>query len=145
MKRIIVGKDDYVGEFVMKQVGGSWQHGRGTAIGLEDTETGELLGGVAAEDYNGSNCFITMASNGSKNWGSRAFIEFVFDYLFNQIGCRRVTGLVNSTNPVAIEINRKLGFECEAVLWDACPNGHVYVFRMLKEDCKWLKRERENG
>lgn len=64
----------------------------------------------------------------------------VTDYPFNQLGCKRITGLVESTNKKALELNKHIGFRVEATLEKAGQNDADMVVMVLwKEDCRFLR------
>lgn len=69
---------------------------------------------------------------------TKEFLFAIFDYPFNQLGCKRVTGLVPSDNLRAQEVNEKLGWKRETVLKDYFLDGDGIVYVMRKEDCRWL-------
>lgn len=91
--------------------------------------------------WNGPNIFVAVAVE-DKRAVSREFLFFCFWYAFEQCGCRRITALVNEDNLTSIKSIEHLGFTREATLIDAAPNGDVIVFRMIKEDCTWLRNLR---
>lgn len=135
MKEIVTGMDFLVAPWVMERTSGVWNPGRGVSIGL--SEDGNLVAGVLYEDFNGANVMITVAAEG-KNWLNREFLWFSFYYPFEQLKCKRITALIVSSNQDSIRFCEHLGFVHEATLKDAHPSGDILVFRMLKEDCRWL-------
>lgn len=136
MKHIVVGKDDIVGPWVCARAGGDWTPGRGTTIGLASAQG--LLAGTLYEDFNGANVLMHVAAVSGRQWLCREFLWFCFYYPFVQLDCRRVTGIVPSTNLEARRFDEHLGFKLEATLKDAHPTGDLLVYVMHKEDCRWL-------
>lgn len=114
-----------------------------TAIGLE--RDGELVAGVLYDRYNGASICMHVAADGS-NWLTREFLFVAFAYPFNQLGCKRITGIVNSNNVRAQRFDEHLGFTLEARLKDAMPDGaDMLIYRMLRDECIWIKgRSYEN-
>lgn len=106
-----------------------------TTIGLE--RDGELVGGVVFESFTGTNANIHVAGSGPY-WMTRTFLFAVFDYAFNQLGLKRLTGYVEAANARALDFDRKLGFIDEAVLRDAVPSGDVIILCMRREDCRFI-------
>lgn len=100
-------------------------------------DQGELLGGVIFTAYTGHSIHMHMAGFRDK-WASRDLIWCVFDYPFNQLGCKRVFGQVPETNRKALEIDLKLGFKIVTHIDDVFPDGGVYVLSMTRDDCRWL-------
>jgi RimJ/RimL family protein N-acetyltransferase len=106
-----------------------------TTIGLE--REGELVGGVVFESFTGTNANIHVAGSGPF-WMTRAFLFAVFDYAFNQLKLKRLTGYVEAANERALDFDRKLGFVDEAVLKDAMPSGDVVILCMRAEHCRFI-------
>ena len=101
-------------------------------------EEGELLGGVIFQSYTGVSIHMHMAGFVDR-WTTRDFIWCVFDYPFNQLGCKKVFGQVCETNTKALEIDLKLGFKIVAKVDDVFPEGACLVLSLSPEDCRWLK------
>lgn len=139
MKRIITGQDDRVGPWVAERVGGKWVSGLCPTIGLE--QDGELVAGVMYADWNGANIMMHCAGIG-KNWLNREFLWFAFWYPFEQLGCRRVTVSIASTNEDSLRFCRHLGFVHEATLTDAHPTGNLEIMAMRREQCRWLEKRK---
>lgn len=130
-----------VGPWVASKTGGSWCKGRGTAIGrLKD---GKLIGGVLYEDFTGANVVCHIA--GEEGWASKKFLYIIFHYPLIQIGCRRITAPVASNNTASINLMKKLGFELECKLEQANPDSDILIFRMFKDQCKFLSERYKNG
>lgn len=79
-----------------------------------------------------------VAAEPGVNWISRRFLHLVFSYPFVQLKCKKVLGVVGSGNTAAQRLDEHLGFELEATLTDAHPDGALLVYSMRKEDCRWL-------
>jgi RimJ/RimL family protein N-acetyltransferase len=100
-------------------------------------EEDELLGGVIFTAYTGASIHLHMAGF-KDNWANRDLIWCIFDYPFNQLGCKKVFGQVQETNTKALEIDLKLGFKIVAKIDDVYPDGGVIVLAMDRASCKWL-------
>lgn len=98
---------------------------------------GKLVAGVLYEDWNGANVVCHIAGDGQ--WLNRRFLWAMFDYPFNQLGVKRITGIVPSCNTQARRFDEHLGFELEATLHDAHPQGDLLVYVMPRSKCRWLK------
>lgn len=125
-----------VGPWVCEKAGGYWLAGRGTAIGKVD-KTGALIAGVLYEDWNGVN--IVCHIRGDGNWACREFLAVIFDYPFNQLKAKRITVPIASTNFRSIGLVTKMGFTLECTLAQATPEGDLHLFRMWRDNCKYLK------
>jgi len=142
VRQVVVGYDAYVGPWVCAKTGGTWVAGRGASIGLLDTATGLLLAGALFEDFNGANVLAHVAAVPGKSWLNREFLWFSFHYAFEQLGCKRITGVVAASNQESRRFNEHLGYTLEATLKDAHPTGDLLVYCMRKEDCRWLNIKR---
>jgi hypothetical protein len=125
-----------IGQWVTEKAGGKYQNGN-VCIGIE--KDGELVVGVMYDGYTGENGSISM------HWRvddpkavTRLFYWMAFDYPFNHAKVRRITGLVDSSNTRAIRVDEKLGFKCEARLESYFPKGDALVFRLFKDECRFL-------
>ena len=118
-----------------------WEHKYST-IGYYDTKVQKLKAAVVfdrftrGEEDNYQDCCLHVAGEGL--WATKEFLHAVFDYCFNQCGCVRVTGLVASTNTKARHFDEHIGFVYEATLKKALPSDDVIVYRMFREDCRWI-------
>lgn len=113
-----------------------WSLDSFTAIGR--IKDGQLVAGVLYEDCNGANVFCHIAGEG-RGWLSRDFLSIIFDYPFRQLGVKRISGVVASNNLAARKLDEHLGFELEAILHDAHPEGDLYLYKMTSDKCRWLK------
>lgn len=141
---ITADNPEVVGPWVAQRTGGVWFPGRGSTIGLTD-DAGNLVAGVLCEDFNGANMLFHVAANPGVMRGSEDFIRLCFIYAFEQLKCKRVTGVVASVNKKSIQLAEWLGFKEEARLAGAHPEGDLIVFAMHKEECKWLRRNDEKA
>lgn len=132
----IVYDAERIGPWVCERAGGTWLVGRGTAIGLE--RDGKLIAGTLFEDFNGANVLMHVAAEPGRQWLNLTYLNRCFDYPFNQLGVRRVTGIVPSSNTDALRFDLHLGFKQEAVLEGAHPDGDLIVLRMMREECRWI-------
>lgn len=107
-----------------------------TVISRVDEEE-ELLGGMIYTAFTRASIHMHVAGF-RNNWANRDFLWCIFDYPFNQLGCKKVFGQVVETNTKALEIDLKLGFKIVTKIDDVYPEGGVYVLGMTREECKWL-------
>ena len=135
MKRIIIGQS--VVEWVARHTGEFGNYGAAVGFGIDDGV--ELIAGVVFNDYNGVNMNMHVASDDSKRWMTRELLWLVFDYAFNQAKVERITGLVGEKNWQARKFDEHIGFTQETTLARAHPDGRLIVYRMFREDCRWLK------
>jgi len=138
MRNIVTDDQDKIERFVAKGIGYG-AHTKFSAIGLE--KDGELIAGVVFSDYNTSN--ITAAIHGVGNWLNKEFLWYMFYYPFYQAGVGRITVTIESNNAKSHRLATRLGFEFEATLQRAGRFGDLHVYRMFREDCKWLKESKD--
>ncbi len=111
----------------------------GAAVGIGWARNGELVAGVAYNEFNGVNINAHIASSG-RHWLTRDFLWAIFDYPFRQLGVQRITGLVGEGNAAARRFDEHLGFTLETKLTGAHPTGDLLVYVMWKHDCRWLEK-----
>lgn len=104
------------------------------------TSQGKLLGGNVLTGYTGASIHLHTAGFVSR-WATRDFLWVVFDYPFNQLGCKKVFGQVPESNKQALEIDLKLGFKVVARIEDVFPDGACLVLALAREDCRWLNHK----
>lgn len=110
----------------------------GSAQGIGWMRDGKMIAGVVYADWNGPNVVCHIASDGSRRWLNREYLWTIFDYPFNQLKCRRITICVGEGNKDSRKFVEHLGFEKEAQLENAHPTGDLLVYRIKKEECKWI-------
>lgn len=127
---------DAVGPWVASRVKGmSYYPGTSTAIGR--VKDGQIVAGVLYQDHNGPNIYAHIAIDpGGMN---RQFLSIIFDYPFNQLKVDRITGLVADSNMAARRLDEHLGFELEATLHGAHPDGDLRIYKMTRDMCRWIK------
>jgi RimJ/RimL family protein N-acetyltransferase len=142
-KVIIVNREDIISPFMEERLSANGGFRNGRALGLaeidNDTNQGELIAGVWYEWFNGANMNMHVAAVPGRRWMTREFLFAAFAYPFNDAGVRRVTGIVAESNHDARRFDEHLGFSLEARLKDAAPDGDLLVYRMFKDECRWLR------
>lgn len=126
---------EHVGPWVCSKLGIDWIPNSHTAIGK--IKNGKLCAGVLYEDFTGTN--VTAHIAGQDNWPDRQFLWMIFDYPFNQLGVKRITAPVASTNEKSIALVKHMGFSLECKLSQAIPGGDMLLFCMFKEQCKYIR------
>ena len=132
---IVVGQG--VVEWVAKRTNEYGNFGCAQGIGWRRDES--IVAGVAYAEWNGPNVVCHIASEGSRRWLTRAYLWTIFDYPFNQLGCKRITVCVGEGNQDSRRFVEHLGFTQEATLEGAHPSGDLIVYRMFKADCRYLR------
>lgn len=107
-------------------------------IGLE--KDGELIAGVLYEGFNGQNVWAHLAGAPGRRWLNREFLWYGFHYPFNEMGVKRISGYVNASNTDARRLNEHFGYQEEARLKGAAPDGgDVILYVMWRENCRFLE------
>lgn len=97
-----------------------------------------LLGGVCYNHFTHESVQIHMAG-WHWHWVSRLMIYLAFDYPFNQLGVKRLFGMVPESNWAAQVINMKLGFKPVARIEGVFRhNVACIVMGMERDECRWL-------
>lgn len=132
-KRIVHGQPvvDWVAAHMKRGEG----YGLSSGIGME--RDGELIAGVVYNEFNRVNINMHVAAVG-RNWMTREYLRICFDYPFNVCGVKRITAFIEDENADAIRFDEHLGFKYETRMKDAYVNGDILIYRMLREDCRWL-------
>ena len=107
------------------------EHARNLATVGED-----YLGVVVYNNYAHRNINMSIATTSPK-WCTRRFLRAVFHYPFNQLDCRRVTGITGESNIQTIKLLERLGFSYEGALREFFGEDAL-IYGMLKGECQWL-------
>ncbi len=138
MKRILDHPSDHprIAEFVASRIGCGRKTDNFTAIGLADDD--KLVAGVVYSDWNGRQITAGIAVDGKSL--TREFLWFMFFYPFKQLGVERITACVEQGNYPSQQFVTRLGFELESVMQRAGRTGDLLVYRMFRENCRYLEK-----
>lgn len=101
-----------------------------TAMGIE--RDGKVIGGVVFNVFEGADLHVTVAGRGF----NRAFLADVGAYVFQQLGCERMTVLTEQAR--IVRIAEKLGGEIEGLLRNHFGRDRDgYLVGILKDDWKY--------
>ena len=117
----------------------------GTEIGIGWRKNGEIVAGVAYANWNGPNVECHIASDGTRRWMTREYLWTIFDYPFNQLKCDRITVCVGEGNVASTRFVKHLGFTLEAKLEGAHPTGALLIFRLFRQDCRFIRMRNEDA
>jgi len=131
LDNLVIGQG--VVDWVADKLGAHFSNAQG--IGCAN---GEIVAGVVYENWNGRNVVCHIASDLSKRWMTRKYLQTIFDYPFNQMKADRITAPVAASNRDSRRFLEHLGFELEATLEDADPTGDLLLYRLFRNDCKWV-------
>jgi len=106
-------------------------------IGLR--RDGVLVAGAVYEGFNGRNLWMHVAAESGARWLVRDYLRACFAYPFLVCGVERVSGYVNASNLAARRFDEHLGFQEEARLRGAAPDGgDVILYVMWRKDCRYV-------
>jgi RimJ/RimL family protein N-acetyltransferase len=125
---------DLVGQWVARHTSSTFTPENSSCIGLLDKD-GQLIAGVWYESYNKVSIMAHIAIQGRIN---REFLFTIFDYPFVQLGVNKIIGPVNSNNLDALKLDDNFGFEEEARIKDAYPDGDMVLLSLTKDKCRFL-------
>lgn len=127
---------EYAGRWVSREVGKLWGP-LGRALGWYDDD--DLVAGVTFTNFDGVNVWMDCAAKPGARWLDRRGLWAIFHYVFEQLGCVRCSAMIPEDNEKSLKLVQQAGFEYEATLVRAAPNNkNMLVFRMFKENCRWL-------
>ena len=120
-----------VGPWVARKIFGPWNGS--PAIGLE--RHGEIVAGVIYENWNRRSVTCHIAVQGLM---TPAYLGAIFHYPFIYLGCDKILAPVSEGNEESIRFVENLGFQEEARLHDAHPDGSLLIFTMTKAACRFI-------
>lgn len=108
-------------------------HGRARALGV--VLHGEVVAGMAVLDHDRKHgaAEIAMAADNPR-WATRETIRKLLAYPFGQLGCQRLTTIIEASNARAIRFNEGLGFRREGLIRRAYRDADAIVLGLLKEE-----------
>lgn len=102
-------------------------------------ETNVIEWCVGFDSFLGKTCQIHVV-NFNKKYTPRKLLSAVFEYAFKTAGVETLIGIVNSNNEQAMKYDQHLGFK-EAYRFEGMHDdgGDIVVFRMNKDECRFIK------
>lgn len=103
-----------------------------TAMGIE--RDGEVVAGVVFNCFTGPDIEATVA--GETQAFSRSFFREVYQYVFSQLGCIRVSA--TTENPTVVRLAERLGGQVEGMKRNLFGEGRDgFLVGVLKEDWRY--------
>lgn len=138
---LVYGRDDEVAAWAGKKIGTAGMGRLGlpfvrpfTAIGIE--RAGELVGAMVFNNYTGPDIELTVASDVGI---PRKAIRAAARYVFEQLGCIRVTMTARAWEPRHQLIALRLGFDIEGLSPDKFgPGRDGVILGLRKANCRWM-------
>lgn len=141
MRRVVYGENERVGHWITEHGGGFYRTGC-QCIGLE--RDGTLIGGVMFDYHNGASIYCHVALTDKRAIG-RDFLRAVFRYVFVQLNCEVLIGLVAGDNFAAQRLDEHLGFRLEHSIAGAHPSGELRIYTMRRKECRWIDEQAETA
>jgi len=99
---------------------------------------GKIVIGVVFHNYRETDIEMACAVLDRKSV-NRGVLRLIYSYPFIQLGCTRVTSIVDRNNKDILKFNRRLGYVPEGVIRRAFGDHDAILFGMLREECPWIK------
>ena len=109
-------------------------------FGVMNPQTGVLMCAVVFDNYRplSKSVCVSLAIDDKRGF-TRGLLRAVSHYAFIQLGCNRITAMIDCNNKRSLDVTRRVGFVEEGVMREQSPaGGDMIVFGMLKRECKWL-------
>lgn len=94
------------------------------------------LGVAGFERWNGSDVEAHFA--GERGFLTRSFLRTLARYVFDQLGCDRVSGRIPVSRRESLVTAGRIGFIPEGYIRRAHKGEDFVLVGLLKEDCRWL-------
>lgn len=107
------------------------------------TDAKKPLAGVVLNDYSGANIEMTVVAE--PGGMTRGLCRYIANYVFNQLNCRRLTVRTKKRNKRVLKIAERGGFTFEGIAKRFFPDDDAVVYRMFKDECRWLKKPAHGG
>lgn len=112
----------------------------GSHSSIASVRGGEIVASTLFHMYSGKNVYMHVTTDGGKRWCTRRYLQEVFSYVFDTLGCIRCTGLVSVENKAAQRLDEGLGFVREGLMECAGARGEdVIIYRMYRRDCRYVR------
>ncbi len=111
-----------------------------TSIGV--ARQGKIVAVAVFNNFRPPNIEITFVTS-SPRWASKSAISAILKYPFRQLGCKRVTAIIEATNQPARAFLCRLGFKLEGIHPDVFTSGAAETYGLLAHDAKawWVAEE----
>lgn len=138
---IVCGPDwnPILGEYCRKNGGGHYREGA-QCFGMVRDEA--IVACVMLDWHNGASIYMHVCASAS-GWLTREYMRVVFDYVFRQLKCRVIIGLVAESNLKARRFDEHLGFTETGRIPDGCPDGDLIIYTMHRNQCRYIEASHE--
>lgn len=139
---IVTQPKELIAEFVSHICDGSGLFGDFTALAKVDNAG--IVVGVIYNNFSTDstrkiiNCEMHVAARKNAKWATREFLFHLFNYPFNEIGCKRITALVKENNVQSLKTSYRIGFKKEGVIRQGMDGQDLILLGMLRSECRFL-------
>lgn len=102
------------------------------AIGIENGKG--YCGAYVLNQFTGPDIELTIAGRGAV---SRTALSVIYDYVFNQLGCLRISATCRTDNTQAIRLAERLGFKREGMSRKKFGNSNAVLLGLLREEYRY--------
>lgn len=106
-------------------------------------EGDQIVAAAAFSHFTGHDIELSVAGN--PGGGSKAYLQAVFGYVFDQCGCARCTVKTRESNSAAIRLAERLGFQREGLLRNGFGDEAAIVFGLTRNDYGKRRRKATSG
>lgn len=94
---------------------------------------------VVYNHFHSPDIWMHVAAEPARIWCTPDFLENIFAYPFQQLGCGRVTGLVAHSHTRLRKLLLHVGFTEEGRMRESLPTGDdLIAYGMLRRECRWI-------
>lgn len=138
--QLVFHEKQFVADWVAREVEQTASWGDFYAMGIKGRDQ-QLVAGIVFNNFNGANATAHIAV---KKFTRQLpyLIVHAIHYAFEVNGLNRLTGLVSSKNEKALRLNRHIGFEHEATMRKAGPDGEDLLVLVLwpENSSRWMDK-----
>ena len=141
---LVLGKDDVIADFVVSLIPWVDSFGPCRAIGIIRRE--RLVGGFVFHNYRPQYRSVEFSGGFTEPyWPSRDVFRSLCQYGYLQLGCDRAYSLTPKHNKPARKFLEWAGFKLEGCARKGFGRYDAMIYGMLRNECRWLERQEENG
>ena len=132
--RVITEPKELIGRYVASKLpaGVTWDNFVGFGLVNDDDE---LVAGAVFNGYRHPAICMHIAAEKM----TPTFVAAIMDYPFRQLGCKRITGVIDRKNKKSRHFAKHLGASLEGVMRDATESGDICIYGLLAKDAgRWL-------
>lgn len=140
--KIVLGRDAEIAAWAAKQIGqpmGTLSRGflpPYVAVGFLDRHD-ELVGAAVFNQFTGRDIEASIVGGACL---MRSLLWWMFNYVFSELGCARVSLMIRASRPSHEDMARRVGFTREGIARRRFGDDDDGILMgMLRGECRWLK------